>query len=502
MKTYQYYAAGTWHEPASGQWIDSENPALGEVWARIPDCNAEDVNRAVQAARQCFYHGPWSRMNASDRGRLLRRIGDVIVKTRPASGCGGKPRDNGKLAKNITPSLKSWQTDSFYYYAGMTDKLEGSLIPVDTPAMLNYMRWEPFGVCGLITAWNSPLGVLIWKLAPALAAGNAVVVKPSEHASVSTLELMDVLEEADLPPGLINVVTGYGSSTGEPLVDHPDVRMISFTGGVPGGRAVAASAARKVKPVVMELGGKSPQIVLEDADLELAVNGVVSGIFPVTGQSCISGSRALVHRSLLDAFSERLIEVSGKARIGDPNNPATHIGPIANRPHYEKVLRDIESAADSGARLLLDGRGKGPDQGYYIGPTIFTDVHNDMRLAQEEIFGPVIAILSFDDEEEAVRIANDSILRTGRRHLDPRYQQGHPHRRPDRGRHRLHQQLLQRDHTIALWVATSNPAMAARTGTRACAASCRQNRSGWPPIRSNRSLSRNERRSDKTAAFE
>ena len=408
MKTYQYYAGGAWHEPASGQWIDSENPALGEAWARIPDCNAEDVNRAVQAAHECFHNGPWSRMNAAERGRLLRRIGDMIVNNAERLGA-VETRDNGKLAKNITPSLKSWQTDSFYYYAGMTDKLEGSLIPVDMPDMLNYMRWEPFGVCGLITAWNSPLGVLIWKLAPALAAGNAVVVKPSEHASVSTLELMDVLEEADLPPGLINVVTGYGPSTGEPLVDHPDVRMVSFTGGVPGGRAVAASAARKVKPVVMELGGKSPQIVLEDADLELAVNGVASGIFPVTGQSCISGSRALVQRSLLEPFSKRLVEVSEKARIGDPNDPATHIGPIANRPHYEKVLRDIESAANSGARLLLDGRGKGPDQGYYIGPTIFADVRNDMRLAQEEVFGPVIAILPFDDEEEAVQIANDSI---------------------------------------------------------------------------------------------
>jgi len=408
MKRYQYYAGGAWHDPAGGQWIDSENPALGEVWARIPDCNAVDVNRAVAAARTCFYEGPWSRMNAADRGRLLRRMGDVIVANAERLGA-VETRDNGKLAKNITPPLKSWQTDSFYYYAGMADKLEGSLIPVDAPDMLNYLRWEPFGVCGLITAWNSPLGVLIWKLAPALAAGNAVVVKPSEHASVSTLELMDVLEEADLPPGLINVVTGYGPTTGEPLVDHPDVRMVSFTGGISGGRLVAASAARKVKPTIMELGGKSPQIVLQDADLDVAINGVAAGIFPVTGQSCISGSRALVHRSLLEPFSERLVEVSAKARIGDPNDPATHIGPIANRPHYEKVLNDIETAANSGARILLDGRGKGPDKGFYIGPTIFADVTNDMRLAQEEVFGPVVAILPFDDEDDAVRIANDSI---------------------------------------------------------------------------------------------
>ena len=230
MKTYQYYAGGNWHDPASGQWIDSENPALGEVWARVPDCSADDINRAVQAARICYDQGPWGRMQPAERGRVMTRIGDVITKNAERLG-EVETRDNGKLPKNITPSLKSWQTDSFYYYAGMCDKFEGSLLPTEVPDMLNYLRWEPFGICALITAWNSPLGVLICKLAPALAAGNAVVIKPSEHASVSTLELMSVLQEADLPEGLLNVVTGYGKSTGELLVDHPDVRMVSFTGG-------------------------------------------------------------------------------------------------------------------------------------------------------------------------------------------------------------------------------------------------------------------------------
>jgi len=409
MKNYQYYAGGSWHDPASGQWIDSENPALGEAWARIPDCNAEDVDRAVKAAHDCYYDGPWGRMHPAERGRLIRRIGDVIVKHADRLG-EVETRDNGKLPKSITPSLKSWQTESFYYYAGMCDKFEGSLLPAEVPDMLNYMRWQPYGVCGLITAWNSPLGVLIWKLAPALAAGNSVVVKPSEHASVSTYELMAVLEEADLPPGLINVVSGYGQTTGEPLVDHPDVRMVSFTGGIPGGRAAATVAARQVKPVVMELGGKSPQIILADADLELAVNGVVAGIFPATGQSCISGSRLLVPRPLLDEFSECLVAVASRARVGDPNDPQTQVGPIANRQHFEKVLGDIESALEAGAELLLDGRGKGPDTGFYIGPTIFSGVDNDARLAQEEVFGPVVAIIPYDDEEQAVQIANDTIF--------------------------------------------------------------------------------------------
>ena len=409
MRQYQYYAGGQWHDPASGQWLDSEDPASGMVWARIPDCNAEDVDRAVKAAHECFYHGPWGRMHPAQRGRLIRRIGDAIVKHADRLG-EVETRDNGKLPKNITPSLTSWQTESFYYYAGMCDKFEGSLLPSEVPDMLNYLRWEPYGVCGLITAWNSPLGVLIWKLAPALAAGNAVVIKPSEHASVSTIELMEVLQEVDLPPGLVNVVTGYGKTTGEPLVDHPGVRMVSFTGGIPGGRAVAEVAARKVKPVVMELGGKSPQIILEDADLDLAVNGVVSGIFPATGQSCISGSRLLVPRSLLEEFSNRLVAVASRARVGHPDDPMTQVGPIANRPHYEKVLRDIESAVEAGAELLLDGRGKGPDRGYYIGPTVFSGLTNQSRLAQEEVFGPVVAIILYDDEEEVIRIANDTVF--------------------------------------------------------------------------------------------
>jgi acyl-CoA reductase-like NAD-dependent aldehyde dehydrogenase len=409
MKTYQYYAGGSWHEPTNGQWFDSENPTIGEVWARIPDCNAADVDRAVQAARDCFYQGTWSSMRHAERRHILYRIGDVIAASALRLG-EIETRDNGKLAKNITPSLTSWLTDSFYYYGGMTDKLEGSLIPVDAPDILNYQKWEPFGVCALITAWNSPLGVLIWKLAPALAAGNTVVIKPSEFASASTLELMEVLEQADLPPGLINVVTGYGKTTGEPLVDHADVRMVSFTGGIPGGRAAARTAANQVKPVVMELGGKSPQIVLADADVDLAVNGVVSGIFPVTGQSCISGSRALVHRSLLDEFTAKLVAVSGRARVGDPNDPATHVGPIAHRAHYHKLLGDIEAAINSGAELLLDGREQCREQGYYIGPTIFSGVTSKMQLAQEEVFGPVIAIIPFDDDDDIVALANDSIF--------------------------------------------------------------------------------------------
>ena len=410
MKTFQYFVENDWHEPASGEYFDSENPANGEVWARVPDCNADDVARAVAAARAAYYEGPWGRMHPAERGRMMRRIGDVISANAERLG-EIETRDNGKLPKNITPSLRvdAWQVDSFHYYAGMCDKFEGRLIPAEVPEMHNYMKWEPFGVCGLILPWNSPLGTLIWKLAPCLAAGNTVVMKPSEQASCSTLELMAVLLEADLPPGVLNVVTGFGPTTGEPLINHPEVRMVSFTGGTAGGRAAASIAARQTKPIVMELGGKSPQIVLPDADLDLAVNGVAAGIFPATGQSCISGSRLLVHESIMDEFTGRLIDVVSKARVGDPLDPATQIGPIANRSHYESVLARIAAAEQAGHRLLLDGRSACRDQGYYIGPTIFTDVPNDADLAQQEVFGPVVSTESWQDEEDVVRIANDSV---------------------------------------------------------------------------------------------
>lgn len=409
MKSYRYFTANNWHEPAAGEYFDSENPATGETWAHLPDCGADDVARAVAAAKTAFYDGPWSRLQPAERGRLLRRIGDTI--SRHAARLGEvETRDNGKLPKNITPSLETdaWQVDSFHYYAGMCDKFEGRLIPVEAPNMHNYLQWEPFGVCALILPWNSPLGTLIWKLAPCLAAGNTVVIKPSEQASCSTLELMEVLLEADLPPGVLNVVTGFGQTTGEPLIDHPDVRMVSFTGSNAGGRAAAAVAARQSKPIVMELGGKSPQIVLPDADLGLAVNGVAAGIFPAAGQSCIAGSRLLVHANIVDEFTARLVEVAGKARIGDPLDSATQIGPIANRAHYESVLARVAAAEKAGHRLLLDGRSACREQGYYIGPTIFAEVPNDAELAQHEVFGPVVSTQSWRDEADVVRIANDS----------------------------------------------------------------------------------------------
>ncbi len=410
IRTFEFFAGNKWHAPSEGGYFDSENPATGEVWARIPDCREADVNRAVAAAHSAFHDGPWGRMQPADRGRLLRRMGDVI--SRHADRLGEiETRDNGKLPAMITPGLceGQWLVDSFHYFAGMCDKFEGRIIPAEAPDIHNYVKWVPFGVVAHVLPWNSPLGTLFWKLAPALAAGNTVVMKPSEHSSASTLELMDVLLEADLPPGVLNVVTGFGATTARPMIEHPNVRMVSFTGGTAGGRAAAVAAAQQVKPVVMELGGKSPQIVFPDADLELAVNGVAAGIFPPGGQSCISGSRVLVHRNVIDEFTERLVNVAGKARVGDPLDPTTQIGPMANRPHYESVLSRIAAAENAGHRLLLDGRTSCRDTGYYIGPTIFADVPNNSDLAQNEVFGPVVSTEAWDDETDAIRIANDTV---------------------------------------------------------------------------------------------
>ena len=410
MKTFNYFVGNEWLKPISGKYFDSENPATGDVWARVPDCGPEDIDLAVNSAKKAFYDGPWGKILPAERGRVLRRIGDVISKN--ASRLGEvETRDNGKLPKNITPSLMegAWSVDAFHYYAGMCDKFEGQLIPTEAPNIHNYLKWEPFGVVGFILPWNSPLGVLINKLAPCLAAGNTVVMKPSEHASCSILELMDVLLEADLPAGVLNVITGFGDTAGGPLVSHDDVRMVSFTGGTAGGVAAATTAAKKVKPMVMELGGKSPQIIFSDADIDLAVNGVASGIFPAAGQSCISGSRVLVHKSIEEEFVNKLVNISKKAKVGDPLNPATQVGPIANGPHYERVLQKIKEAELAGHKLLLDGRSFCRDKGYFIGPTIFNGVPNGSDLAQNEVFGPVLSIETWGSEQEVIRIANDSV---------------------------------------------------------------------------------------------
>ncbi len=338
------------------------------------------------------------------------RLAEIIE--REASRLGElEVRDNGKLIAEMgvqTRYLAEW----YRYFGGMADKVEGAVLPSDKPGIFNFTRYEPLGVIGMITAWNSPLLLLAWKLAPALAAGNTAVIKPSEYASASTLEFMELITEAGIPPGVVNCISGMGLEAGAPLVDHPDVAKIAFTGSDIAGQKIYESAARKIMPVTLELGGKSPNIVFEDADFEAAVMGAISGIFAATGQTCIAGSRLLVQRSIHDAFVERLIEVAAGAKIGDPMSTDTHVGPVTTPPQYQKILDYIDVAHADGATCILGGKpytGEGAKGSRFVEPTIFTNVTNDMRIAQEEVFGPILSVIPFDTEEEAINIGNDIV---------------------------------------------------------------------------------------------
>lgn len=394
---------------ASGQWLESFNPFTGKVWSRIPRGGAEDVDRAVRAAHQAFQDGPWSTMLASDRGLLLHRLGDVIA-AHAEYLADMEVRDNGKLKAEMLGQMR-YLPRWFHYYGGLADKVQGAVTPIDKPGMSHQISYEPLGVVAAITPWNSPLLLTVWKLAPALAAGNTVVVKPSEFSSASMLAVARLFLEAGLPPGVLNVVTGLGPEAGEPLVTHPLVARVAFTGGDAGGRKVYESAARSLKRVSLELGGKSPNIVFEDAVLDDAVKGVVSGIFAATGQTCMAGSRLLVHESIHDEFVRRLVEFMKTARLGDPSLPETNVGPVSTQPQLEKVLRYIDIAKSEGATCVLGGgRPSLPQcgEGWFVEPTIFTNVRNDMRIAREEVFGPVLSVIKFGSEDEAVRIANDT----------------------------------------------------------------------------------------------
>ncbi|MEC7189807.1 MAG: aldehyde dehydrogenase, partial [Pseudomonadota bacterium] len=296
------------------------------------------------------------------------------------------------------------------YFGGLADKIEGTVIPTDKPNMFNFTRYEPFGVVGLITPWNSPLLLVAYKLAPALAAGNTAVIKPSEFTSASTLEFMELIAEAGFPDGVVNVVTGFGAEAGGPLVDHLDVAKIAFTGSDLSGQKIYEQGAKKLIPVTLELGGKSPNIVFDDADKEAAVMGAISGIFAATGQTCIAGSRLLVQKSIHDEFVARLIEVAKTAKIGDPMSLDTHVGPVTTPPQFKKVMDYLDIAKAEGATCVLGGgayTGEGAKGSQFVEPTIFTGVSNDMRIAQEEVFGPVLSVIPFEDEADALQIGND-----------------------------------------------------------------------------------------------
>jgi len=407
LTRYNHFINGAWVKPNGGVYFDTINPYTGRAWASVARGSAEDVDTAVAAA-ECAFESGWGTTRPSQRGKLLLRLAEVIEEN-AAHLAEVEVRDNGKLYAEMfsqTRYLAEW----YRYYGGLADKVEGAVIPTDKPGIFNFTRYEPLGVVGMITPWNSPLLLLSWKLAASLAAGNTAVIKPSEYTSGSTLEFMALFEKAGFPPGVVNTVTGFGQDVGAALVAHPDVSKIAFTGSDLGGQAVYESAAKSIKQVSLELGGKSPNIVFEDADFEAAVMGAISGIFAATGQTCIAGSRLLVQRSIHDRFVERLVEIAGTAKIGDPMQEDTHVGPVTTPAQFLKILDYIELAKQEGAICVLGGGAVENAPGRQaIYPTIFTKVTNAMRIAQEEIFGPVLAVIPFDHEEEAVAIANDIV---------------------------------------------------------------------------------------------
>lgn len=406
MRNYGLFIDGEWTGQGKGPTFASLNPYTQQPWATLREATADEVDAAVCAAANA-HESVWRGMSGIRRAEIMHRIADLVVQNADELAQ-LESTDNGKIIRE-TLSQMQFVARLFRFYAGYADKLFGSVIPLDQPGILDYATREPYGVIGIITAWNSPLSLLSNKLPAALAAGNCAVVKPSEHASVTTLELCRLFQEAGLPRGVVNVVTGAGD-VGAAIVRHPGIAKVSFTGSPHVGSIIAAAAGQHLKPVTLELGGKSPNIIFEDADLDQAVSGALAGIFGATGQTCIAGSRLLVQRTVHDDLVSRLVARAGKIRLGDPLDPATEMGTAANKPQFDRIMAAIASASEEGATLVAGGRrASGPalDSGLFIEPTIFIDVTNEMKVAQQEIFGPVLSIISFDTEDEAAAIAND-----------------------------------------------------------------------------------------------
>lgn len=408
MHTYQHFIDNQYVDPIDGEWMDTINPYTGQAWARVPKGSAKDVDRAVQAAKRAMQSGPYARMSPSERGKMMLRLAELVAANAQRLA-EIEVRDNGKLLSEMRGQL-NYHPEWWRYFGGLADKLEGSVVPIDKPEHFAFTTHEPVGVVGALTAWNSPLLFIAWKCAPAIAAGCAVVIKPSEFTSASTLEFAQLTKDAGFPDGVFNVVSGLGPTVGAALVDHPDVAKITFTGSDTTGAAIYAQAARTMKRVTLELGGKSPNIVFADANLDKAAAGVISGIFAATGQTCIAGSRLLVENSIKEAFTQRLIDLGRSAKKGDPMDAQTNIGPVTTPAQYKKILDYIDIAKAEGARCVLGGAAA-PNMpgGQFVEPTIFTDVKPDMRIAREEVFGPVLSIIGFDDEAQAIELANDTI---------------------------------------------------------------------------------------------
>jgi aldehyde dehydrogenase (NAD+) len=404
LEEFRLFLDGKQVDALGGRTFDSLDPYTGRPWARLADGGPEDVDVAVASARAAF-DGEWGALTGFERAAVMRRCAEALAENADRLAL-LEVRDSGKLLREMRGQMRllpQW----YLYFSGVADKLEGRTVPPANPNYFGYTLRHPVGVVGAITPWNSPLLLLTWKLAPLLAAGNTCVVKPSEHSPASTVAFAQVLFDAGLPAGVLNVVTGWDRATGEALAGHRGVDKIAFTGSTATGVRVAQAATANVNRVTLELGGKSAHVVFPDADLDAAANGVIAGVFAATGQTCMAGSRLLVHADVAGELVDRVAERARTIRLGDPTEPDTEMGPVANPPQYEKVLGYLKTARVTGSEFACGG---GPSSlgGLFVEPTVVTGVTPHAPIVREEVFGPVVAALTFSTEDEAVELANDT----------------------------------------------------------------------------------------------
>ncbi|MGE6259621.1 aldehyde dehydrogenase family protein [Heyndrickxia sporothermodurans] len=399
------YINGEFVESASGKTFDTPNPATGEVLATVYEAGEEDIDRAVKAARAAFDSGKWSKMSAAARGRLMYKLADLLEENKEALAQ-LETLDNGKPINETMNADVPLAIEHMRYYAGWTNKITGQTIPVSGP-FFNYTRHEAVGVVGQIIPWNFPLLMAMWKMGAALATGCTIVLKPAEQTPLSALYLAELAEEAGFPAGVINIVPGFGKTAGQPLVDHPLVDKIAFTGSTSVGKSIMEKAAKTLKRVTLELGGKSPNIILPDADLSKAIPGALNGVMFNQGQVCCAGSRVFIQKKNYDNVVADMVSHAKNIKQGFGLDQQTQMGPLVSTEQQSRVLNYIEKGLNEGAELLTGG-GKPREEGYFVEPTIFADVNDEMTIAKEEIFGPVIAALPFEDLDEVINRANNS----------------------------------------------------------------------------------------------
>ncbi|MBA3246979.1 MAG: aldehyde dehydrogenase family protein [Pyrinomonadaceae bacterium] len=409
-RRYQLFIDGQWVDAESGKTFTSPNPATGETLAEVAEADKADIDKAVSAARRAF-EGKWSKLSARDRGRLMYKLAQLI-ESRTQELAALETADNGKPIRESAFVDLPQVAENFEYFAGFATKIEGETIPVPGQ-MFNYTLREPIGVCGQIIPWNFPLLMAAWKLAPALAAGNTIVLKPAEQTPVTAMELGKLIQEAGFPEGVVNIVPGYGETAGAALAAHPGIDKVAFTGSTEVGKLIAHAAADNLTKVSLELGGKAPNIVFADADIEQAVSGAMMGIFFNQGQVCCAGSRLFLDERIKDEFLDQFKAKAQKVKVGDPMDKATLMGPQVSCEQLDRIKGYVDIARSEGATVLTGGE---PPQledrfsgGYFFQPTIFSEVKNEMRVAQEEIFGPVTSVITFSNEADLIKQANETI---------------------------------------------------------------------------------------------